>query len=321
MAGDVIMVLVILTEEDWDEAIEHVLRRCSILLIPLSVVYIRYFSQIGISYTYDGMRTWTGVTTHKNTLGVLCAITGIFLLWRIFKRWPKGIAIDGLLFLLTLYLLRGARSSTSAIIFFLGVMLLTVGYFIKNNVKLLTRVVRLTLLLVVSLQLLSVSFFNKSIESTFFSLAGRDSTFTGRVPLWQEVIKIGSRQPILGAGYGSFWITNLRQIWAKFNFHPNNAHNGYIDAFLDLGILGVVALLLLIIRAYKNTLKLYQENAKLGNLILTFLVMILAHNFTESSLAKGFNLLWFLLLIPSIVVSQKPDSQETRLPAGMAATS
>lgn len=300
-ASNVIMVLVILIEDEQGEAIDRILRRCAIALIPLSVFFIKYYPQIGIQYSSEGIRSWVGVTTQKNGLGLLCAFIGVFFIWRLIKEWPRLELLDGFLLLLTLYLLHGSHSATSYIVFIVGITILVLEARLKSNQKKLNRVVIITLLFLA----IVISVFGQAISSTFFSAAGRDSSFTGRLPLWNVLIKIGSQSPIFGVGYANFWTVYLAEMWAKFNWHPLNGHNGYIDIFLDLGLVGLILLFLLIIQTYRKAINSIGVKGKISSLLFVFLIMILLHNFTESSIGKGAHFLWLLFLLSSVTVVKK----------------
>lgn len=300
--GDIVMVLVILTEDDQAAAVEHLLRRCAIVLIPLSFVYIRFFGHIGINYSISGERMWTGVTTNKNELGFLCAYMGIFFVWRLIKAWPRIVFIDGLYLALILYLLRGARSMTSATVFVLGVVMLIFFMRLKGDPQKIRRTVLVSLVLLVVLQGLSVGLLEKSLPSVFLSMTGRNETLTGRTPLWQGLIEIGSKNPISGSGFGNFWAANLKLIWSRYAFHPIQGHNGYLDVFLDLGLVGLILLLLVIVRTYRKTVGGFGGDWPYRTLLLVFFVMVLVHNFTEASIAKPTNLLWALFLLSAVCV-------------------
>src|ERR1035438_9638790 len=76
--ADVVMILVILTEEDPVEAMRQVFVRCAYVLIPLSVLTMKYFVEIGRGYDYwTGTAILCGVTSGKNQLGRLALISGI----------------------------------------------------------------------------------------------------------------------------------------------------------------------------------------------------------------------------------------------------
>ena len=60
--GNVVVILVILTEKDPYEAMRAVFARCACVLIPLSVVFIKYFPDLGRDYSKSGGQMVTGVT-------------------------------------------------------------------------------------------------------------------------------------------------------------------------------------------------------------------------------------------------------------------
>lgn len=324
LAADAVMALIILTEDDRGEAIEHVFRRCSIVLIPLSALFIRYYRWIGVYYDRTGgVISWRGASDQKNGLGLLCAYFGIFLIWRIVKKgWRKLSFIDLFLLLLALYLLLGSQSSTSAVVFVIGVFILGSEFYRKKQGSKFKNVTIVALLIISILQGLLLFIGDTSIVSLFFSAAGRESSFTGRVPLWKEMIKIGKQRPIFGAGYGGFWIGNriTHSFEDIFWFTPGNSHNGYIDLFVDLGLMGLIFLFLLIVKAFNNIALSYKEEKALGTLLFTFLIMVLFHNVTESSIAKATVFLWDLFLLSVIVVTYKQKvAHAPALPAGKEA--
>ena len=75
--GNPIMVLVILTEDRPYLAVGVILRRLAFLLLPLSVLFIRYYPELGRGYRIDGSPMFTGVGHQKNDLGLMCLISEI----------------------------------------------------------------------------------------------------------------------------------------------------------------------------------------------------------------------------------------------------
>ena len=305
-AGDIIIILTILTEENPGEAFERILRRCAIVLIPLSVYYIKYARWIGVVYYHDGMPRFVGATGNKNQLGILCAFAGIFLAWRIMTRRPKVDWIDVTLLALTAYLLYKSNSATSTVVFLMGLLLLFVQTFLETDKRKLMRIIAVSFILLLVFQTVFIGVLGDSIFSFLFSATGRDSSFTGRLPLWQTLLKIGSRRPILGFGFGSFWLgEQSRQLWNTFLWRPTTGHNGYLDVFIDLGLVGLALLALLIVKAVKTLLARYDVTCAFHRLQLSLLIMCLAHNMTESSFGRGSVFIWILLLWLSAVVRKK----------------
>lgn len=316
LAGDAIVILLILTERDPEETIYRIMRRMAILFLPLSVLLVRFYGQLGRIYTIYGTQMWVGVADHKNSLGALCAFTGVVLIWRGLTRWPKVDGLDAVLLAAAVYLLLGSRSSTSAVIFVLAIFLLVVQSLMKRDIRKLNRAIVSGLVVLLVIQIVAVFFLNKSLAPVFFSAAGRDSSFTGRVPLWQKLIEMGGRTPLLGSGFTSFWLDNshVTEVWRTFTDTPMTAHNGYIDIFLDLGIVGLLILFFLLAQTYRNIIHSFENSPKLGNLKIVFFAMVFFHNFTESTLGKPFAFLWLLFLLSCIVVRTQPSVETASHP-------
>jgi hypothetical protein len=85
------MMLIILSEHEPIKAAQFVFKTCTYVLIPLSVLFIKYYPTLGRHYSdWTGAASYTGVTTNKNLLGLLLMVSGLFLVWRISARWRAG---------------------------------------------------------------------------------------------------------------------------------------------------------------------------------------------------------------------------------------
>ncbi len=309
--GDVIVVLLILTEIHSEERIYRIMRRMAIVFLPLSALLSKFYPSLGRIYTVYGTQMWVGVTSHKNMLGILCAFTGIVLVWRNLAKWPKVDFLDVGLLVLAVYLLIGSKSTTSVIVFFLGAFLLVVQARMKGNVRKLNRAIVIGLCSLLVMQVLAVSFLGESFATAFFAAAGKDTSLTGRIPLWQELIEMGGQAPLFGCGFASFWLSadRLAELWSRVNWTPTTAHNGYIEIFLDLGIVGLLILFFLLAQTYKNIMNSFEDHPELGKLKVVFFAMVFFHNFSESSYGKPSALIWLLFLLSSIVIRAKPSPE------------
>lgn len=85
----------------------------------------------------------------------------------------------------------------------------------------------------------------KNLKSFFFELVGRDESMSGRDTLWSDVFNAGMLSPVFGSGYGAFWYEGRgRELTGTWN--PRQAHNAYIDVFVDIGVLGLILVLLVV---------------------------------------------------------------------------
>src|ERR1035437_2178370 len=81
--GDLMMVLIVLTEQDVPGAIKNLFTRLGFVLVPLSVLFIKYYLQLGRVLNLSWEMEPVGVATQKNGLGELCDFLGLVVLWRL----------------------------------------------------------------------------------------------------------------------------------------------------------------------------------------------------------------------------------------------
>lgn len=302
------MVLIVLSENAPTEAIKTLVKRCAYLLIPLSIVLYKYYPALGRAYgRHSGGLFVTGVTTNKNSLGVLCAISGIILFWNLLlMRGNKSISLNkqkGLaqivILAMTIWLLWIANSATSNICFVLGICILVATRMegIRKNIKFYT----LSAILIVSVSLMmfdSLPFLTGAL--------GRDETLTGRTEVWKSVLEINTN-PMFGVGYGSFWLGNrLERLWEQYWWHPTEAHNGYLEVYLQLGIIGVIIVMGVIFSAFRTVFATIKTDFEYGSLQLAMLTVATLYNVTES--AFRVDLLMYFVFI--LVVMRFPRSDK-----------
>lgn len=321
--GTLVMVLVVVTEPDPLEAISTVLRRCFYLHIFLSVIFIKYIRNLGVMYSDDGTaEMWLGVTTHKNVLGQVVMISAVYFLWSLVKTWgemrgkradgekwglwyPVRIGTDVFYLAMVFWLLKGSPTTSSKSSVF--VMLYGISIFLglhlmrKNPMKIRKNVavsIFSIMVIVLTLQIAAETYSQNSLLSLTVESSGRDMTFTGRTDLWVDMLDIASENPIFGVGYGSFWIGDLgNDLWDKYDWFPGQGHNGYIDIYVELGIVGLFLLSGSILFIYRNIFANIVENFEYGRLQMVYISMILLHNVTETSFLRGKHNLWFIFLL------------------------
>src|SRR5262249_43241490 len=117
-----IMALVVMSDINPRQALASLLRRCAYVLVPFSLVLIKYYPLLGRRYgRWSGIEMWTGVTGQKNELGRLCMISIFFLLWTFYQRRREHATAgmryqrwgDLTVIAIAVYLLIGADSATS----------------------------------------------------------------------------------------------------------------------------------------------------------------------------------------------------------------
>jgi O-antigen ligase len=138
---------------------------------------------------------------------------------------------------------------------------------------------------------------------------GRDPTLTGRTEIWKEVLEV-ENNPIVGAGYESFWLSGPLDDPSKGRWwHVNEAHNGYLEVYLNLGAVGVILLVAIIINGYGSVLRLLKSDTEAGSIRLGFWTIGLVYSVSEA----GFRLLglaWICFLLGATSI---PDASESEV--------
>lgn len=297
--GDILMVLVVVTEKNVPAAVFWMMRRFAYVLVPLSVLFVKYFREIGVAYDFTGqMEMWVGVTTHKNSLGQLVTLSLLFFVWQFLRgKWSY---LDIPVVIGALWLLGGsgtASSKTSILVFLIGASMLLALARLKNAKVLVVGFCSVVIVGFIGEVILEF-FLHTSVFELVLNSTGRDATLTGRTDLWVEVIKIGMQHPFLGSGYGSFWLGDFsHNLWDIFNWHPAQAHNGYIDVFVDIGFIGLFIVLMLVLSGVRSSFREISRGSDFGKFRLVIILMVVIYNISESSFAKPTSLLWFTFLI------------------------
>lgn len=316
--GAFVMVLVVLTEANPLGAMRALLRRLYLVHIPLSIAAIKYFRNIGVAYTWNGIEEmWIGLAVHKNNLGQVAMCSGLFSTWQVMQNWPKKkFTVDLLLLVLTLWVLRGSKnshSSTAILGFVAGTMLLFGLQFLKKRVAQAKRTILVGLFaLIVFTPFLYAAFeaFDTTPLTLVLQATGRDMTFTGRTGLWKDILYNAEKSPVVGVGFGAFWVGHIGydmyplENWSRVTpeWRPNEGHNGYIDVGIDLGIVGVILVVIVICSAFAGALNDLGTDFELGRLRLALLLSVVMNNFSESSFLKGTHSLWFIFLLVAVNV-------------------
>jgi O-antigen ligase len=89
-----------------------------------------------------------------------------------------------------------------------------------------------------------------------------------------------------------------RTIWTPIT----QSHNGYIDIYLELGVVGLILLAGVIRETFKGIRASLSADFYYGTLRWVFICLLLLHNVTESSFARPTHLLWFLFLLVAVNV-------------------
>ena len=311
--GHPVMALIILTDPAPLNALRLVLKRCGYFLLTVSVLFIKYLPEYGRGFdAWTGEAINRGVGITKNDLGYMCMVLGTFFVWNALTirrgavpQAPRHEILLSIVFIwMALWLLQMSNSATSTMTLALAVgSMLAVGSRLVNKRHVGTYVV-VAVLLAAGLQ----SGFH--VYEGVIEMLGRDPSLTDRTVVWADVLAMQDR-PLIGFGFESFWLgSRLDTLWEKWWWRPNQAHNGYIETYLNLGAIGVALLAMVLIATFRRITRLMTTDFDLARLRLAFLFAIIAFNYTEAAF-KAVHFVWTIFHIIAIDV-RDPPAQDTK---------
>ncbi len=308
--AELVMVLIVATDAEPISALRRLLFRSGFVLVPASILLIKY-SDLGRGYDPDGDAMNTGVTTNKNILGVLVLVIGLGALWSVLallraRRQPargRHLLAQGILLTFCVALLYMAHSATAVACFILGSgLILVTGLPTIRRKPAAVHAVVLTIIIAGGLAMLFGG------QAGVVHALGRETNLTGRTDIWKAVIP-AAPNAAFGAGFESFWITpsNVEKVSRSLSgwFGArglNEAHNGYIEVYLNLGLVGVSLISLILLSGYRSACAAFRRDPGTGGLMLAYVAGAAIYSVAEA----GFRMLhpmWFFLLLTVVSAS------------------
>jgi O-antigen ligase len=255
----------------------------------LSVVFAVAWPAYGIDELRDG--AWRGIFTTKNELGRAMALgAALSALRASYRSWDGvlwqliGIGFFGLVV---------ASESATSIAVTIGLVAALWTARIARKVGGSGAIV----LMLVGATGPTMAVWLVGNREAVAGILGRDVTFSGRTLLWDAVWRMILERPWLGNGYGSFWRGwdgPSAEVWRAINFDAPHSHNGFLDLWLELGLIGVALLIGPLVNTAIKVFRNLRHDPEVTDLALVILVSLLLFNLTESSLLGRTSVFWIV---------------------------
>lgn len=238
---------------------------------------------------------WNGIFVHKNMLGRAAALSVVtFVALSALSRRSRKLP-SVLLSVLSLVLLAFSNSMTSILTASVVVVLMPLVFALRSRSFGTASMVSVVLGGVLGVLALILT---NPLGSLL--VVGRVGTFTGRIELWRLSLEEGFSSPVVGHGYNGFWLAwqgPSARIWESINWFPADAHNGYLNLFLDLGFVGVVIFVSIIYLALSRVVRLSTDRNS-GTVLwaAAYLAFFLVYDLTETAILQPNNLTWTLFI-------------------------
>lgn len=271
----------------------HLMSWAFLIVLGASLLAVVVMPEIAIVSEPRG-EPWRGVFVQKNILGNVALLGSLVFTWQVFvEKRLKGLWLTSLF--LALFLLYKSDSRTTQVV--LLALLSWIGtLWLARRVRRVWPAVLAGLILVVG----SIGVTLLSNLEAISTLTGRDLTLTGRVPLWEIVWSYIQERPLLGYGFGSFWLAETYglSVSALAGWEVPHSHNGFLDLWLELGVVGLALGVFLLLTSLVFWFRAYLKTGLLEALFwATMGGFFILYNFSESGFLKTNNVLWLLLTL------------------------
>jgi O-antigen ligase len=314
--GWLLIAPIILTEPDPAASLRVMFVRVSYILFPVSIPLIRFFPTIGRTESYHGSMMVSGVAGHKNSLGQLCFVFCLVLIWDLMEtgkreatsptrpeRWPRLVNLG-----IGLYLLILSTSATSLLCFLFGIVLLVVTKRLAamKNPHL---IFALGALAITSMWILQQTF---NLSGDVSEALGRGSGMSGRSEIWRISLKHDTSY-LLGAGFRGFWESSEgKATYEELGTGELlSAHNGYLQTYLEGGVVGLFLLGVFLWSTGLSAITKLVEGNPLGRLAVVFWPLILVYNLTESQFMITGPVWYTMLLVTSELRQDRREGAST----------
>jgi exopolysaccharide production protein ExoQ len=109
-------------------------------------------------------------------------------------------------------------------------------------------------------------------------------TLSGRIPLWEQMISYISKRPVQGCGYDCFWTSrHIAEVASEQDWPVTQAHSVYIDLCLELGLVGGVLYVIMLMSGIMRTVDYHRASSDASFAFLgVMLVFITLNGLLES---------------------------------------
>jgi exopolysaccharide production protein ExoQ len=238
--------------------------------------------------TFEHPGAWSGLWTHKNTLGGIMALgVAVCTSAALVEPARRKFWIVAALGAFVLVLL--STSKTALIASMLGVAVIVACMLVRRGP---------VHAVIVGASALGVIIIGACIvllaPDLIVALLGRDLTLTGRTDIWDASGRFVEAQPWLGYGYYAFWLPeNGPAYWVReaVAWQVASAHSSWLELALGLGRLGVAVFALQLAATLWRGAGAIME-ARAGLWAPAFLAPFALYTLSESHALQANNLFW-----------------------------
>lgn len=262
-----------------------------------SAIFLVAVPDLGVM-TYPHAGEWRGAFIHKNGLGQYATLNLLVLLALLTSsRQNKWLLVADAAFTLLLFL--GSQSRTAFLVGFVLLAVLALVITVRRFPNLLIPF----LPIVLGAGLLLAFNFEEAL-----ALFGRDLRFSGRLQLWNILWEMIETHWVLGYGFQAFWVAPngpVLDLWSRLTWQPPNAHSGFLDIWLGVGIAGLAIFLAVFASAFaRGWLSLRQISLRAGYWCVGYLTFFLLYGLDEINFLQPNGTCWILFVATVVLLNR-----------------
>jgi len=144
-----------------------------------------------------------------------------------------------------------------------------------------------------------------------FDLIGKDRTLTGRTDIWDAIVLSIKDKPYLGYGYGVYWMDELGPSYyvrLQLQWGIPSAHNGWMETWLSIGVLGVALFALQFIWTFILAVQRIWRGGSETYFAILIVVVFFIFSMSESAVLQQNDLSWviFVAVAAKLFSFEKP---------------
>jgi exopolysaccharide production protein ExoQ len=269
--------------------------------LVVGMIYPDQIAEIGTDISQRN--AWHGITHGKNEFGMVASFGVIICTNAWLAREGRNYwAITGAVIAFAcLFLSRSNTSELATIVGVFSMLLLMRVRVIRQRYSTHVAIAIAATIILYELIIQDVIPGVHFLLSPITGLFGKDTTFSARTIIWDVIKQHIQGAPYLGTGYGAYWVgpfpTSPSYVFVPLMyFYPTESHNGYLEVVNDLGLLGLMCVLLFLFWYIRQALQLIRFDRSQGALYLALLFQEMIINMSESDWFSRTNTFAMLLL-------------------------
>jgi len=291
---------------------ERVIRILAVAFAAIAIVCVVFAVALPGLGTHEAgpyAGVWRGLFTHKNRLGgmmVLAAVT-LFLCPKYSRNEKRA---SNICIAIAVFLVVMSQSKTALLAFFvLSTSILALLWLAGRRSKSFERAIFVFLFGAISVSLLA----NNSTQ--ILEMLGKEPTLTGRTDTWELAWDNVKNRPLLGHGYRVFWSDRSPARLGNFEGWRDNishSHNTYLDLLLDLGFVGFLSFLfIIVVFIRKMSHIIYEKKDRSAIWMISFVIYMIFVGITEKTVLEQSDIVWSIFILSIFIVSREKRTQKS----------